>query len=405
MATTPIALTDEISNADANHEEEIKLGDNDPKPKLTDTVQTMLTESFYIYHKSKITGPFNHHEILSQFLAGKIKEKIWVKNMKDANDDDKWCKINLSKEPTSNDNKQFKEEHPKLYEYLVPNIKSIEFKQYPTPIDIPADKVKKASCITKILRLLGKILLVLGCIVFISHNLAALCLACCGVLIYLPFESDKDTVEIAVTVVLCGIAFSGFVVTPFIMVYIVLLDAVDYDEWNGEIQSWMIGYIIWGISTYIFILAMVIGEEVLTGKGKHFLRKFNDVMFFIIGVDFEVDFSRFMDKSDILAAATFLIFPQLAALLPSAIFGFIANFALEEKFELKCNDSIKNDTLCWDDGYGCCEVISSHDIRNTYTFMGGLASNILATWAVIRITGYLMVNFSPQMAVYVKRNK
>ena len=96
----------------------------------------------------------------------------------------------------------------------------------------------------------------------------------------------------------------------------------------------------------------------------------------------------------------------MAALLTSSFIGFIENFILEEKFELKCSADIVNNELCFNDsGHGCCDVISSHDIRNTYTFIGGLASNILATWAVIRIVGYLIVNMAPEAAVFAKRNK
>ncbi len=97
------------------------------------------------------------------------------------------------------------------------------------------------------------------------------------------------------------------------------------------------------------------------------------------------------------------MFPSLASFVPAAIVGFIANYVLEEQFELKCSEEIENTAICFDDGHGCCEVISSHELVNSYEFIGGLASNIIATWAVIRIAGYFMINASPSLALYVHR--
>ena len=43
---------------------------------------------------------------------------------------------------------------------------------------------------------------------------------------------------------------SGLLIVPNIIVFIVLLDVVDAEEWNGEIQSWMIKYISWGVLAF-----------------------------------------------------------------------------------------------------------------------------------------------------------
>ena len=102
-----------------------------------------------------------------------------------------------------------------------------------------------------------------------------------------------------------------------------------------------------------------------------------------------------------------VMIPACASLLPAAIVGFISNFVLEEKFELKCDDNFVTDDidLCFDSSYGCCKVISSHSWRNFYRFLGGLASNIIASWAIIRICGYLLVNASPDFSVHANRKR
>merc|ERR1712129_676776 len=112
-------------------------------------------------------------------------------------------------------------------------------------------------------------------------------------------------------------------------------------------------------------------------------------MFFILGVDFgAVSFEQIMydNNEREINLLILYIFPAIAALFPSAIIGFIANFFLEEKFKLQCDDSLDaiGTNICSIDGSGCCEIVSSHDVWNSYTFIGGLASNILATWAIIR---------------------
>merc|ERR1712228_733035 len=175
----------------------------------------------------------------------------------------------------------------------------------------------------------------------------------------------------------------------------------------------MIGYIVWGICTFLLSFGILLSDKaamrilelnILLNMAKWVLT----AEFWILGVDFgDVSISELMEETGLLCLLVLFIFPPIAALLPSFIIGFIANFALEEKFELKCSDDFTNEgtNLCSADGTGCCQVISSHDISNTYTFVGGLASNILATWAVIRICGYLLVSASDTASVFAKRKK
>ena len=202
------------------------------------------------------------------------------------------------------------------------------------------------------------------------------------------------------------------IIIPFIIVYVVLLDIVDYNKWNGEIQSWMISYLAWGIFTYLLMIGFV-SKGFVDDELKHlkwyvrFVERMNDLMFYIIGINFEVTIDRetLLKHKDIMMIVTYFSVPALAALLPAVFVGFIANYAMEEKFQLKCNDEIKHD-LCFDKSmHRCCKVISSYDVSNSYVFIGGLASNVLAIRAAIRFAGYLMMSVDPESGIYAKRKE
>merc|ERR1719471_703114 len=154
----------------------------------------------------------------------------------------------------------------------------------------------------------------------------------------------------------------------------------------------MISYIAWGLFSYLSFVAVFYGlwrtwDEVHEDqkiRGHKAMKRVMDAVFWVLGVDFgNVCSVALMKKGSqkYFAAGCVLLFPSIASLLPSAIIGFIANFVLEEKFVLKCNEGFANEgtNLCSQDGSGCCQVISSHDIWNVQDFVGGLASNILAT--------------------------
>jgi len=69
------------------------------------------------------------------------------------------------------------------------------------------------------------------------------------------FDIDEDHV-IMVGRACVYFAALGFVAVPPSIVYFVLLDIVDLDEWNSEIQSWMISYIAWGLFSYLSFVAV-----------------------------------------------------------------------------------------------------------------------------------------------------
>lgn len=371
---------------------------------------------FFIYCEHKIYGPLNHSEIIKKFIRNEITTKIWIKNVKDADEKGNWCPVDLSADQEDKDNEKLQARFPKLYDYMIPQIRSRVLKQYTKPVDIPEEAAKDETFGSGLARIIGKFFLVIGCIILMAHTIWTVCIAVVCVdmptLCFYEFfatEADKENKRRNVIVFwTIFLASLGLLITPFIVVFVIFLDCFDLNLINNgwkevQIQSWMIAYLVWGLCSCLFINGTVAG--ILFDK-KSVLNHLYYYLFWILGVDFDFkdksDIEKFLDDVSAEMCVGF-VFPALAAVAPSAIIGFICNFAFEEKFELKCHSDIINDYLCFGN-YGCCDVISSHDIENTYSFIGELTSNILATWAVIRIVGYLMVNVSPEISMFAKRN-
>ena len=210
-----------------------------------------------------------------------------------------------------------------------------------------------------------------------------------------------------------GTSFIGIIATPCVVVYLLL---TQLSIWDG-IQSWMIAYITWGIVSYSIFMIYVAAVYFIDDASEGYLNILNDLLMFTLGIDvgeFNVNsiimsryFIIFSDliKGKQMDVLILMITPFVASLLPATVIGFVANFILLEKYELRCREEYLEGDVCFDSNSGCCQVISSYDWDNMYLFMGGLSSNILAIWAVIKILGYIMVHADPFLATYVKRRR
>jgi len=374
---------------------------------------------YYVYHDGQIIGPYDAQEILKLFVTAKIKTECWMRCVKFSYEpESEWCRVNLSPSKGT-DNLELKEMYPDLFETLALALSDGASAQCEPPHKPPMKALKKLTAMRKMLMLLGRIAAVLALMLVVAHALPTICLAFCCFLA--PYscgcrtkDNDYDSLRKYYDARNAFFFFSYWAipVTPFVVVYVVLLDIVDDPQWNGEIQSWMIAYLSWGALCFVLLTAVFLGVAVSHELAPRFGRGVLTATFWVLGLHFgDMDVIEILDATrdsdDILRfvmATIFVmgVFPAMAALLPASVVGFIANYVLEEKFELECTHQVEDQTLCYQD-YGCCQVISSHDVRNSYAFMGGLASNILATWAVLRITGYLMVNALPQITVFARR--
>jgi len=390
--------TTERVEEDAKRQEE-----NQKLLLISEDASPLLNALFYVYYEHQIMGPYEGKDIITLYITGKIKDECWVIGIQYNTDNDKWCKVILSSTDAAN-NDELKTKYPDLHAYLVPKLLSDSMKQYEPPVYCPKGALETLSIMRKLIQLVGRIVAGVAAVWIALHLLPTACIACCCWIIPGAFICDSDSQPdkdkwFAGTAII--ITYLGFVIMPFIIVYAVLLNTVDDPYWDGQIQSWMIAYIAWGVCSGIFMICVLIGAFAEMKQRT----VMNKTMFWIIGVDFgDVDPMTIVKENDgyVFGLAYFILFPALAAVLPAAIIGFIANFVLEEKFELKCGEQVDDTTLCYND-YGCCEVISSHDASSSYQFMGGLASNVLATWAVLRIIGYLVVNMIPESSMFAKR--
>eukprot|EP01083_Nonionella_stella_P170062 577959_1 len=383
------------------------------KSAEVENVEIDEDELFHVYSGHKISGPHYPHDIMKMCSCGEISDVFWVIRGDDVtgeeDDGAKWCKVHLSHEDTE-DNKQFKSTYPKLYNYVDSKLKAKQLKTFNRPMVIPNGTKSAVKGTKRCVKILGVILIIIFSIFIGLHALVP---GCCGIILwFITSDSDSRGGKVAASISTV-LTYSGLIIIPLIIVYVVLLDTVNADEWDSQIQSWMIAYIAWGVSSYVlmtFMVALLLVDDVSDFDGKNAVNQLYSGIFWIIGVDLgDVRPGDLIKGGDdwLLICCVLWVFPCLASLLPAAIIGFISNFILEEKFELKCNDEIQSDieNLCFDDGFGCCEVISSHDYSNMYGFMGGLASNILATWAIIRIVGFLMTSASRTASLYAKKKK
>eukprot|EP01084_Bolivina_argentea_P173654 300802_1 len=152
----------------------------------------------------------------------------------------------------------------------------------------------------------------------------------------------------------------------------------------NKVQSWMIAYISWiTIIWFQFLLDAIVGNYYFDK-----LSRLSVMRMKILGIRLTKKKRLYAHKyNDHWMVA-------ISSLLPTAIIGFIANYFVEEKFLLKCDSKFKTGDICYDDGRGCCLLLSSHEFENTFDFAARLASHILAAFGFIRIIAWFMMSKS-----------
>eukprot|EP01084_Bolivina_argentea_P226994 383377_1 len=232
------------------------------------------------------------------------------------------------------------------------------------------------------------------------------CFTCHIVIIVRVWSGRDESTEYTIFARFLMILCSGTAITPIVCVSLILTQTTLYD---GEgLQSWMISWIVWGVLSTIFTYILIYDfdwDETQQKRSGKMTNIMNGILLITIGIDLgntqlNPNSTEFWE-----AVGFMLVFPSIACCVPAAVCGFIANYFFEEKFTLKCGEEIKNDYLCLESNRGCCDVVSSYDVQNSYIFIGGLASNILAVWAICRILGYIVVHASEKLRLYVRRKK
>mmetsp|Transcript_16299 Transcript_16299/g.25037 ORF Transcript_16299/g.25037 Transcript_16299/m.25037 type:complete len:498 (-) Transcript_16299:160-1653(-) len=422
-------------------------------------IEQKLANTFYMYSCSGISGPYSGEEIFMKYLQGCISsDEIYVRPMRDCACDtqtdldidgdgihgngdgekSKWCKVILPtrysdatqtppRESTvATQNEALKTDIPELYQFLIPRFQAVEYnhnhKVYEMPVDVPEEACKGWTCAQKTMKVVAQVIGALFGILIALHVLPmfAGCCMCCAICIaahkcFRHLRDDDETDDRdqqMLLAIFCILMLFGLVLVPCFIVFVLLLGTIDMgglfdiDVWDGQIQSWQIAYIAWGCLS--FLMSAVIIVESLTKSMRHILVQTLRFTFRVTGIEFDIDSDleilEIMKKDAVDALAFVFLFPSLAALLPASTIGFVANYILEEKFVFECHENVEREdhTLCFD-GYGCCEMVSSHDPTSMYVFVGGFASNVLAVWAIIRILGFLLVHITPEASNFAKR--
>eukprot|EP01084_Bolivina_argentea_P139935 246116_1 len=372
---------------------------------------------FYIYNNDKISGPFDINKIIQLWASEIIKNDLmWIKS---AMKDSKWYKLEfpeyvaneLGKELKDVEqecidrNKTIKAQFPKLYEHLVHKVLDSTIFKCVAPTHIPADAKKQFSNMKSVIPILGKILSVFILFIILLEDIPSIIIStCCLFLPYGIYYIKSEEISLDTITKFTGMVFvfcnGGMVITPIVTICVILYETELYSD---GIQSWMITWVVWSVLTFIITSVNVYSATLEKDK---ITKIVNNIVLPVVGVDLGG-----FTESDVFETGEWwelvvrYICQALACLVPAAIAGFIANYIFEEKFNLECGADIKNDYLCFESEYGCCHIVSSYDIANSYIFIGSLASNVLAIWAVVRIMGYLVVNAAPTIAIYAKRKK
>eukprot|EP01083_Nonionella_stella_P079725 218882_1 len=383
----------------------------------------------YIYDGGKINGPHTCDEIIALYVYNQIQDDIIY--IASANQKRQlWHKLEIPPRNRPSEmsmfafaqeyldkNIEIKENFPELYDGLIINVLTHKTAKITPPLKIPEDVQKCKSVGFSFVSFLGKLVAFVALVIMLLHLLPFIPLSFVYLVMLKRFRDkcikSRITARRFYSIVYI-VMFCGFVATPIVVTWILLTKLRLYDE----IQSWMIAYIAWGIFSFMVAITYSVLLFVLSGtKQKKYVNAVNKILFFIVAIDFgALDVVSMLTTRNVsfydifrgkaMGLVTLVITMPIACLLPAAVGGFIANYILAEKFELKCSANIVNTNICFDSlEYGCCEVISSHNWMNSYAFMGRFASNILAVWAIIRICGYLLANARSDYAIHAKRTK
>eukprot|EP01083_Nonionella_stella_P229530 812332_1 len=406
---------------------------------------------YWIYNEKslKLLGPFNKEGICEMYISREIHGKIEIQNVKSSGNDDRdWFELylpplypqDLRKLATQEyiefnaENieiqSRFKKYLPNLYEAL--KTQKLEFDNELINVpQLPTQSRYRYGAIDTIIRVFGTILMAILQIMFslmASFTIAGFIVAATifqfvWCIVYpIWFCVDKKSVkkhirlwntvwktfnttlrrqnlnEIVLlgalsktekTVILCGAALRNISIlaSASLLMYVVFI----YGGYS-EIQSWMVGFVAWSFfRSFVWLLD---DYATMTANVK--------LMDMIGATSWLINGIHISENVDVKSAG---LFRSLMCLLPASVCGFLANYILQERFMLKCKESYMDSNVCFDDGVGCCEVVSSHDLMNAYYFTGGLVSNILASFTVIRISAWMLTFVNPEFKSYSSKRK
>lgn len=157
----------------------------------------------------------------------------------------------------------------------------------------------------------------------------------------------------------------------------------------GQIQSWQVAYILWGVGVSLLFTAFVVWkhrydpDDETKSRNEH-IEQFMRMTLLPFGVTAKECGNSFM----------FLV--PLVSTAPALVGGYIANFILAPSYTLECDIAYNVISEICEDGV-CCLTVSSHE--DLITFAPKLASSILAGWGIVKYLALFLIKSSGEVVV------
>ena len=379
-----------------------------PRPVI-DTENSL----YWIYDPEdhRLSGPVNKQQICQMYVSREIFGNVKIRNaLAKGSHDDYWCDIylpplypmdvisllaveDLSPTKVTEMKASFMRLFPALYTALQQQIS--DFRGRTKEIEIPPLPIQNryeytgknkilqlVSFVCSALLLLANMALISGVWVFCEYwklcypkswrSFLKLRLKSPYKVMFLLHEQKLARREIrkAVCVDLCLFCVQ-IIGTCIIILYVWLLSEF------SVVQSWTIVFLSWSFFHALFVFL----ESYARINGNMTLMKIlQAIALWINGINVANTFDYYVQTCHL----------TLMSLLPACICGFIANYLLQERFLLKCSQNAPVSDICFHEGVGCCDVVSSHNFATSYLFIGASISNILLVFATIRLCAWIV---------------
>ena len=348
--------------------------------------KTEETESseYWVYYNSRLHGPCNIQQIIQMFTSNAWQHNDSVKFQLASHEATEiW--YNADRNLDGEHYKTMQKELPLLYEKLIGTIKDGTTKVYQVP-DPPSSE---RSYFQKICYLFTKLILIIFWLHRMGGMIFVIIFVCRGRCKYGGREGFKEEVRKNIRLRhMWGVCLdSGLLVIPLIVTVI-------YFQFY-PIDSKMIAYLVWGISSFFIVVGQWTIEVIWGGKYHYRMRTcVGRYSLMMAGIDtgsvdlFQVQSKHWRRKESgkhNLFEAVYCVIPSMVCIIIGVVAGFITNYVLEQQFVLKCNEDIVSD-ICAENNQGCCRVISSWAFEfGTYTFISSMAGSIIGVLAIVKI--------------------
>eukprot|EP01083_Nonionella_stella_P056111 147926_1 len=353
------------------------------------------TSDYWLYLNSGFKGPYNAMQLIQMYKSNQIRHLTQAKVQLATNPSTElWYTFELSK---SADNTEIAKHLPRLYQHFVKPIVNGGIKSYMPP-DPPSNSKSSfqqfASVFTTFIDVVYCMHLVVSLPLVLMFYLVMVCKYGGRQNVWKVMTGQTEDwfpTPFRISKIFGLLANLGIMTTP-------LCVALVYFK-NYGVYSPMIAYLAWGISSFLVSATADLLDIYWADGSKEYKHRglISKYVFLMANIDVgSVDVfklqSKYFKRGEMKRNAStfygvFYVMPAMICLIVGATVGFGANYILEVKFLLKCGGGIVNDDLCFESGYGCCNVISSHDFKSSgfWTFLSSMGGSIVSVFVVVKI--------------------